>query len=73
MIDTTFSTRMDLLALRSEKNAYAMSLEALKTLPVTAATGLIQGWLDGCEDREISAERKLEGLSAKCNSIGKNV
>lgn len=65
MIEETFSTRMSLLAVRAEKNAYITALNAIDRLPMKEARAFIQETLDGCEDLEITFERKLEGLSPK--------
>ena len=63
MIDETLSTRMSLLAIRSEKNAFTASLNALETLPFERAKSLIRQLLEENEDMEISLERKLEPLT----------
>lgn len=65
MIDDTFSTRMSLLSVRAEKNAYTLALGAIDRIPIKEAREFIQEALDGCEDLEIIFERKIDGLTPK--------
>jgi hypothetical protein len=63
MIDDTFSVQIALLATQAELNAYKITLEALDKLPLLTAKATIRDWLEGCEDKKVLLERKLEPVA----------